>query len=139
MTLRYRDSVSSTASSLSRNSTISSTDTRYFSAIATPKVNSPPLSRAPTSHIHPTIIPQYSNTYNTTSPTQLSPISMPSPEMYQQPYHSFSQPIITQTNTIDPNGCFVPCKPLPLLQKNETTRHHYVVPTFAMVISENFV
>lgn len=70
------------------------------------------------------------NTYNIASPTQMSPISMPSPEMYQQ-RQSFSQTLMS--NTIDPNGCFVPCKPLPLVQKNETTRYHYVVPTFAMV------
>lgn len=34
---------------------------------------------------------------------------------------------------IDPNGCFVPSKPLPFIQKTDVTKHHYVIPTFAMV------
>ncbi|KAI9329593.1 hypothetical protein BD770DRAFT_334006 [Pilaira anomala] len=39
-----------------------------------------------------------------------------------------SQPI----SIIEPTGCFVPIKSLPFIQKNEITKNHYVVPSFAM-------
>lgn len=38
---------------------------------------------------------------------------------------------------IDPNGCFVPSKPLPFIQKTDVTKHHYVIPTFAMVYNDD--
>lgn len=148
MTLRYRDSISSNASSsLSRNSTISSTETRYFSA-----VGSPPLTNAhsPPVRLHAT----WSGNEHASTPTpltitnprletpnSLSPISLQfSPQNITPPFESYHQKRHTLTrcsSVIDPNGCFVPSKPLPFIQKTNVTKHHYVIPTFAMVTTRN--
>lgn len=122
VTLRYRDSVSSNASSLSRNSTISSTDTRYYS------VSGPPGT------------PQSPTTTwgNLPPPLTLSPNRIERPSSLSPLHGQFQQQIPFNTeqqqySIVEPTGCFVPSKPLPFIQKNEVTRHHYVIPSFAMV------
>lgn len=145
MTLRYRDSVSSNASSsLSRNSTISSTETRYFSAVGSPSVTntqSPPLRLTTTWNSErphtPIPTPLSIATPRLETPNSLSPINLQfSPQNIIPPIDSYQQKRHTSMiypSVINPNGCFVPSKPLPFIQKNDITRHHYVIPTFAMV------
>ncbi|KAI7887657.1 uncharacterized protein EV154DRAFT_11818 [Mucor mucedo] len=53
--------------------------------------------------------------FNTLSPVQS--------QFPNEPYYSI----------VEPQGCFVPTKPLPFIQKNDVTRHHYIVPSFAAV------
>lgn len=114
VTLRYRDSVSSNASSLSRNSTMSSTDTRYFSASgpASPSSTLSSWSGLPS--------PLVTTLHRLERPSSLSPV-----------HGQF--PIEPHYSVIEPTGCFVPSKPLPFIQKTNVTRHHYIVPSFATV------
>ncbi|CEP19836.1 hypothetical protein [Parasitella parasitica] len=128
VTLCYRDSVSSNASSLlSRNSTISSTDTRSFSTMASSPVTnaqSPPLKLSTAwGSEHP---PRHD------SPNSFSPIHSLCSSPPAEPLHQENFNLTRYPSVIDPNGCFVPSKPLPFIQKTDVTRHHYVIPTFAM-------
>ncbi|CAO3653376.1 unnamed protein product [Mucor fragilis] len=145
VTLRYRDSISSNASSsLSRNSTISSTETRYFSAMGSPPLtnaHSPPLRLHTTwngnEHMHaPMPAPLSIAGARLETPNSLSPVNLQfSPQNTTPPlesYHQKRHALTRYSSVIDPNGCFVPSKPLPFIQKTDVTKHHYVIPTFAM-------
>lgn len=78
-----------------------------------------PLSLTNTNQPTPLTIPAPKNQIeipNTISPTR---------QNFQ--YTTFSDQVV------EPTGCFVPSKPLPFIQKTEVTKHHYVIPTFALV------
>jgi hypothetical protein len=66
---------------------------------------------------------------NSFSPVQQhhQPPYIPSLDSYQ------SQGSAGYYSIVEPNGCFVPTKTLSFIQKTDITRHHYVIPTFAMV------
>ncbi|KAI8637195.1 hypothetical protein BD408DRAFT_424942 [Parasitella parasitica] len=128
VSLRYRDSVSSNASSLlSRNSTISSTEARNVSTMASsPKTDahSPPLRLSTAwGSEHP---PRHD------SPNSLSPIHSQCSSPPIEPLSYGSCNLTRYSSVVSPNGCFVPSKPLPFIQKTDITKHHYVIPTFAM-------
>lgn len=103
--------------------------------------HSPPLRLATTwnsEHPHASIpTPLSIATARLETPNSLSPINLQfSPQNTTSPIYSYQQKRHTLTrysSVIDPNGCFVPSKPLPFIQKNNITKHHYVIPTFAMV------
>lgn len=107
---------------------MSSTDTRYFSTMGSPSAPQSPTLNMNGWH------------HNSSSPLALAPIAthrierpLLSQQHQQQNYIPFptmnSQPI----SIIEPTGCFVPIKSLNFIQKNEITKNHYVVPSFAMV------
>ncbi|KAI8378579.1 hypothetical protein BD560DRAFT_389792 [Blakeslea trispora] len=124
VTLQYRDSVSSTASSFSTN-------THYFSA------SSMYDSSFDTSH-PPSRTPSYGSQRQMSlcsSPLSTSPVSS---ENTFGSRHSFSsvahqmQDKPHHHSLIEPTGCFVPFKQLSFIQQPHVTRHHYVAATFAM-------
>lgn len=93
---------------------MSSTDTRYFSL-------SGPSSPAPSlSNWSSLPSPSVTTPNRVERPFNLSPVHGQFPN---EPYYFI----------IEPQGCFVPSKPLPFIQKNDVTRHHYIVPSFATV------
>ncbi|GAA5802687.1 hypothetical protein HPULCUR_008161 [Helicostylum pulchrum] len=126
VTLRYRDSVSSSASSLSRNSTISSTDTRYFSTMGSPNGPQPPTINMNTWNHSNAPSPLSIPAHRIERPNNLSPVH------HQFPHIPFAERPQQQVSIVEPTGCFVPIRSLPFIQKSNITKHHYVIPSFAM-------
>lgn len=120
--------MSSNASSLSRNSTMSSTDTRYFSALGSPGPAPPAILPLPhiisSSNIQPVQPAPLTISTRLERPNTLSPVQA----QFQQ-----NMTLPREQHMIEPTGCFIPVKTLSFIRKSEITRHHYVVPTFAMV------
>lgn len=70
---------------------------------------------------------------NQPTPLHIPPNRVEIPNTLSPLRQSFQQPPFAE-HVIEPTGCFVPVEPLPGVQKTELTKHHYVVPTFAMVL-----
>jgi hypothetical protein len=97
---------------------VSSSDTRYFSSLGSPESPNATLLLSNTNQPTTLSIP----TNQVELPNTISPIR----QSFQ--YANFTEQLV------EPTGCFVPSKPLPFIQKTEVTKHHYVIPTFAMVL-----
>jgi hypothetical protein len=70
-------------------------------------------------------------------PNSISPVQQQF-SSHQPPYIPTVEPYLPQRSAgyysiVEPNGCFVPTQPLSFIQKTDVTKHHYVIPTFAMV------
>ncbi|KAI7905017.1 uncharacterized protein BX663DRAFT_501349 [Cokeromyces recurvatus] len=142
VTLQYRDSIgSSSSSSLSRNSTFSSVDTHYFStrgSIVLQSTNSIKSAveapsqvlqlRSEPSTTKAATIDQVNNIPQASFPQR----TIPFPKTFQHQKEFNYNHNIASTDIIQPNGCFVPIKPLSFIQKIDTIKYHYVIPTFAI-------